>query len=250
MKLQSRIFAEPNPFNPEWKIPFAVARPVGFDMTVEGQPPRLEPTPDGGAVVRAYTDLKRHNLCDDRDQFFCNERLIRNGIAPSSFLTRRLWDIGSSAAFGHRGDLSTITEAIEHHAGEARPSLMNFLSLPAYGRAAIVEFLKTLQVRARNPARRTRDRPKNDVVIKELTSRRYDEQPADSPLRWRLPLGSASLLQGKKQLTCPVHKGTARVQQRNAEGFRPPVFRAQIRSFWGFLNWNARCKESRRWRTT
>lgn len=145
MKLKSRIFAEPNPFNPEWKIPFAVARPVGFDMTLEGQPPRIEATPDGGAVVRAYTDLKRHNLCDDREQFFCNERLVRNGIAPSSFLTRRLWDVGSSAAFGHRGDLSTITEAIEHHAGEARPSLTNFLSLPVYGRQAIVEFLKTLQ---------------------------------------------------------------------------------------------------------
>jgi hypothetical protein len=146
MKLDSRVFAEPNPFNPEWKIPFAVAKRIGFDMTKDGELPRLEATPDGGAIVRAYTDLKRHNLCDDADHFFCNEKVPQPGIALSTFLTRKLWDIGSSAAFGHRGDLSTITEAIEHHAGEGRPSLTNYLSLSAYQRASIVEFLKTLQI--------------------------------------------------------------------------------------------------------
>jgi hypothetical protein len=146
MKLNSPMFKEANPFNPEWKIPFAVARPIGFDMTKDGERPRLEATADGGAIVRAYTDLKRHNLCDEFDQFFCNERLAQAGIPPSTFLTRKLWDIGSAAAFGHRGDLSTITEAIEHHAGEARPSLTKYLNLSAYERAAIVEFLKTLQI--------------------------------------------------------------------------------------------------------
>jgi hypothetical protein len=146
MKLNSRFFTEPNPFNPEWKIPFAVSRPIGFDMTQDGEWPRLEPTPDGGAIVRAYTDLKRHTLCDEEDAFFCNEKLTQPGIATSTFLTRKLWDIGSSAAFGHRGDLSTITEAIYHHAGEARPSRTNYMQLTAYERAAVVEFLKTLQV--------------------------------------------------------------------------------------------------------
>jgi hypothetical protein len=146
MKLNSRMFTEANPFNPEWKLPVTVARPIGFDMTKEGQGPRLEPTPEGGALVRAYTDLKRHNLCDSEDQFFCNEKVGQPGIPPSTFLTRKLWDIGSSAAFGHRGDLSTIGEAIEHHAGEARPSLKKYSNLPKYERAAIVEFLKTLQI--------------------------------------------------------------------------------------------------------
>src|SRR5262245_1206788 len=149
MKLDRRIFQEANPFNPEWKIPFAVAKPVAFDMTTDGELPLLEPTPDGGALVRAYTDLKRHSLCDDADRYFCNEKLVQPGIAASTFLTRKLWDIGSSMAFGHRGDLSTISEAIEHHAGEARPSLTRYQSLSPYERAAIVEFLKTLQVPAR-----------------------------------------------------------------------------------------------------
>jgi len=146
MTLKSTMYLEPNPFNPEWKIPFAVKKPVGFDMTKDGELPRLEPAPQGGAIVRAYTDLKRHNLCDERDDFFCNETVAESGIPASTFLTRKLWDIGSSTAFGHRGDLSTISDAIEHHAGEARPSLTKYLGLTWNERAAIVEFLKTLQV--------------------------------------------------------------------------------------------------------
>ncbi len=146
MTLKSRMFTEANPFNPEWKLLTTVSKPVGFDMTTQGQPPRLEPTPDGGAIVRAYTDLKRHNLCDDADGFFCNDKVAEPGIPAGTFLTRKLWDIGSSAAFGHRGDLSTITEAIEHHAGEARTSRDNFSELSGYERAAVVEFLKTLQI--------------------------------------------------------------------------------------------------------
>ena len=146
MKLKSRMFTEANPFNPEWTLPYTVRKPVGFDMTTQGEPPRLEPTPDGGAIVRAYTDLKRHNLCDEDDRFFCNDKVAEAGIPPGMFVTRKLWDIGSSAAFGHRGDLSTITEAIEHHAGEARASRTNYGNLTDYERAAIVEFLKTLQI--------------------------------------------------------------------------------------------------------
>jgi hypothetical protein len=146
LKLNSRMFMEPNAFNPEWILPFTVTKPVGFDMTSDGELPRLEPTADGGAIIRAYTDLKRHNLCDSEDRFFCNETVAQPGIPPSTFLTRKLWDAGSSAPYGHRGDLSTITEAVEHHAGEARPARTNFVNLSAYERASIVEFLKTLQI--------------------------------------------------------------------------------------------------------
>jgi len=96
--------------------------------------------------VRAYTDLKRHIICDDADPFFCNERVVQDGVPTDQFLTRKLWDVGSTAPYGHRGDLTTITEAILHHAGEARPQRERFEALAEEDRAAIVEFLKTLQV--------------------------------------------------------------------------------------------------------
>jgi len=145
--LDNPVFSEPNPFNPPGNVrPEEVTRPITFDLTREGPGPRLERTSDGKAIVRAYTDLKRHVICDEQDPFFCNERKVQDGVPPEHFLTRKLWDVGSTAPYGHRGDLTTITEAILHHAGEARPQRERFAALREEEQAAIVEFLKTLQV--------------------------------------------------------------------------------------------------------
>jgi hypothetical protein len=127
-----------------------------FDMTSEGEGPYLER--DGeGAIVRAYTDLKRHNLCDAEDQpdairYYCNEQLPQDRPDEAGrpgaefFLTRKLWDAGTSAPYGHQGDLTTITEAILMHGGEAREIRDAFDRLPFEDQQALVSFLYTLQV--------------------------------------------------------------------------------------------------------
>jgi cytochrome c peroxidase len=147
--LRSRFFSEPNPFNPPGNLQtsgHALSFRFTFDMTVDGELPRLERSSDGGAIVRAYTDLKRHDLCDADDSFFCNEQIQQAGISTRDFITRKLWDVGNSAPYGHRGDLTTLTEAIDHHHGEARSSRDTFFALPPLQRAEIIEFLKTLEV--------------------------------------------------------------------------------------------------------
>ena len=147
MELDSPLYTEPNPYNPAGNLrPQDVARPFAFDMTREGPSPRLERTRHGKAIVRAYTDLKRHVICDAQDPFFLNERLVQGGVALDQFLTRKLWDCGNTAPYGHRGDLSTITEAILHHAGEARPQRDAFARLSREEQQAIVEFLKSLVI--------------------------------------------------------------------------------------------------------
>lgn len=156
MRLENRHFVEPNPYNPPGTFfdPYAT---VAFDMTQEGDGPRLERDRWGGAIIRPYTDLKRHNLCDAADmpgaiRFYCNENLTQGrpsdsgGDGTEYFLTRKLWDVGSSAPYGHRGDLSTITEAILYHGGEARESRDSFAALSREEQSNIVAFLKTLQV--------------------------------------------------------------------------------------------------------
>ena len=155
LPLESRFFSEPNPFNPPGTFS-DISQGYRFDMTAVGEGPFLES--DGqGALVRAYTDLKRHNLCDPEDQpgairFFCNEKLAQSRPDQDGrpgaefFLTRKLWDVGNSAPYGHRGDLTTITEAILMHGGEARESRDAFVTLATEDQAAIVRFLKTLQV--------------------------------------------------------------------------------------------------------
>lgn len=161
--LSSRMFTEPNPYNPAGNLrPSDVPAAFQFDMTAEGESPRLQRAPGGRAIIRPFTDLKRHNLNDAELTHFANERVPQGnlaGFAPASsftlaplprptreFLTRKLWDAGNSGPYGHRGDLSTITEAISYHGGEARAVRDAYFALAADDRAAVVEFLKSLQV--------------------------------------------------------------------------------------------------------
>lgn len=156
LMLESRFFVELNPMNPPGTFDDS-SLSFYFDMTSKGEKPRLEKAPGGGAIVRPYTDLKRHNLCDDPDhpspiRFFCNEHLAQgrpdqNGKPGAEFfITRKLWDVGNSAPYGHRGDLTTVTEAIQAHGGEARISRDSFVALSLEDQAAIVIYLKTLQI--------------------------------------------------------------------------------------------------------
>lgn len=158
MVLESRYFVEPNPFNPPGTCSGAVdgCPDYAFDMTKDGEGPRLQRGPDGTAIVRAFTDLKRHNLCDDLGpdaiRWFCNEQLAQGRPDQDGkpgaeyFLTRKLWDVGNTAPYGHRGDISTITEAILLHGGEGRASRDAFASIPVKDQKALVAFLKSLQV--------------------------------------------------------------------------------------------------------
>jgi hypothetical protein len=147
LELESPVFSEPSPFNPPGNLqPRHVPRPFTFDLTAAGPLPRLERTGEGRVVVRAFTDLKRHDLCDAELQHFCNERVEQSDVGTRFFITRKLWDAGSSAPYGHRGDLTTLTEAIHFHGGEARQSRDAFFALAEEERAEIVELLKSLQV--------------------------------------------------------------------------------------------------------
>ena len=150
MKLSSPLFVEPNPYNPpgNWNDP---SQSLSFDMTTTGEGPYLEREGEG-AIVKAYTDLKRHNLCDEEIDHYCNEYLSQGRVdqdgEPGShfFLTRKLWDVGNSAPYGHAGYLTTISEAILVHGGEARDSRDAFAALSKEDQEAIVGFLKSLQV--------------------------------------------------------------------------------------------------------
>ena len=62
------------------------------------------------------------------------------------FITKRLWDVGNTPPYGHRGDITTIREAILQHGGEANRSRAAFVALSRADQDAIVAFLKTLQI--------------------------------------------------------------------------------------------------------
>ena len=141
LELESRIFSEPNPFNPPGNLrPEDVNRPITFDLAALGRSNSVTALRRGGARVRVFTDLKRHDLNDAELDHFANERVHDGTLAgfadpadftvpdqprpTREFLTRKLWDAGNSNPYGHRGDLSTLTEAIHFHGGTPAPSGM------------------------------------------------------------------------------------------------------------------------------
>ena len=163
LTLDDARFFEPGPYNPRGNLRReGGAKLVYVDLARDGIGPRPERLPDGRILVRAFTDLKRHELNDDELRHFANERVAQGTLAGvlssaafsevpkgrprTQFLTRRLWDVGNTDPYGHRGDLTTLTEAIHFHGGEARASREAFFAQSDSDRAAVLEFLRTLQI--------------------------------------------------------------------------------------------------------
>jgi len=160
--LENREFSEPNPFNPPGNLQVQdTMNTFDFDLVQSSHSPFVKW--DGGQViVKAFTDLKRHNLNDAELNHFDNEQVPQGlltgfaspaqfTVAPEvrptgDFLTRKLWDAGNSDPYGHRGDLSTLTEAIWFHGGEARAERDAFFALPEVRQAELIEFLKSMVV--------------------------------------------------------------------------------------------------------
>ncbi|MGC2305239.1 hypothetical protein [Candidatus Binatus sp.] len=143
LPLTSTRFCDPDPQNP----------PNTFNDTSQSYCFDLTRTGIRGNSVAAFTDLKRHVICDGSKPHYCNEPASpvqasdSNFAIPSDqFLTAKLWDTGNSGPWGHRGDLDTIYAAITAHGGEAADSVGQFESLSDSDQLAVVTFLKTLQM--------------------------------------------------------------------------------------------------------
>jgi Di-haem oxidoreductase, putative peroxidase len=143
------MFCDPDPTNPgsgPFKTFNDTSQSYCFDLR------RTSGLADDG-MVRAYTDLKRRVICDANKPHYCSEPTSTlqpddsaTGLPFDQFLTAKLWDVGNSAPFGHRGDLDTIYAAIVAHGGEATSSEAQYEGLPNSDQAAIVAFLKTLRM--------------------------------------------------------------------------------------------------------
>jgi CxxC motif-containing protein (DUF1111 family) len=133
LPIASTVFLEPNPYNRPGAIrPDDVRGVVRIPIQSAGQQ---------GLYLEAYSDLKRHNLCDDEIRHFCNEKRKQDNVDLELFLTAKLWDMATSAPYGHRGDLTTLSETILAHGGEARKQRNAFLELPDDEKRKLIEFL-------------------------------------------------------------------------------------------------------------
>ena len=145
LELESSYFTEPNPFNPPFNLrPSDVSRPFRFDMARQGELPRLQRGRSGKVVVRAFTDLKRHNMGDN--PLMHNERVVQGGVPTNVFITKKLWGFASEPHFLHNGCATNISTAVLAHGGEAQAARDNFAALADRDRRSVIEFLKSLRV--------------------------------------------------------------------------------------------------------
>ncbi len=142
LPIDDPVFREPSrhPAYRDDSVPgLDTQRPVAFDLRSDGDGLRFETSAHGGAVVRLFGDLKRHDLgpalADAQPQA---------SVPESVFITKELWGVGSDGPWLHDGRAATLTEAILLHGGEAVESRNRFSDLDPDGRIAIVEFLKNL----------------------------------------------------------------------------------------------------------
>jgi hypothetical protein len=143
-------------------------RPARFDMLKDAQPPRVEASPEGGAIVRLYGDLKRHHmgrqLADQAGPQVVFDSTLAplqvDGkvwvVPPDVFLTAELWGVGSTPLYLHDDRAGTLKEAILLHGedsppppgdpgrSEAQEARAAFAGLSSEEQAAVTTFLKSL----------------------------------------------------------------------------------------------------------
>ncbi len=128
------------------------AFPVTFDLTRD-QPDNIVHDQDGKeirfgtferdhrgrAIVRLYSDLKHHDLGSA-----LSESIDETGTGSSTWLTKELWGVGSTAPYLHDGRATTLSDAILEHSGEADDSKQTFLRLSLVEKKNLLSFLENL----------------------------------------------------------------------------------------------------------
>lgn len=144
------------------------ARPARLDLLKDSDAPRIEAHPDGGAVVRLYGDLKRHDMGRQLADPGGPQPPLTASLAPlqhngqlamlsaTEFLTAELWGVGNTGPWLHDDRAGTLAEAIGWHGEDAPPAPGTpgrseaqeardaYLKLSSDERGALVAFLKSL----------------------------------------------------------------------------------------------------------
>jgi len=119
---------------------------ITLDLSRHGIGPR--PTYDpvaGGYAVWAFSDFKRHDLGEGTAA-----RHVDHGVAPTVYLTRRLWGLAQSPPYFYDGRAPSLDAAIEAHGGDGAESRDAFAALSFPDKAALRVYLMSLR-RERRP---------------------------------------------------------------------------------------------------
>jgi CxxC motif-containing protein (DUF1111 family) len=147
LPLERAVFTEPNPYNPAGNLRVGdVKKPFAVDLTELAARAGMARDEQGRILVPLYSDLKRHRIADEERPHFANELLAQRFVNRDEFLSARLWGVGSTGPYGHRGDVTTLDEAIRHHGAQGAEARRRYEALDDNGRGAVIEFLLSLKL--------------------------------------------------------------------------------------------------------
>lgn len=149
LPLKSLVFTDPAPYDMAGTLRAGeVKTPIVIDLAQQPFARRLLKNDKGEWLVPLFSDLKRHLIVDEQVNALGNELQAQRFVERDVFLTPRLWGVGSTAPYGHRGDFRMLEEIIAAHGGEARFARDAYLALDKPTRDCVVAFLRSLVIEA------------------------------------------------------------------------------------------------------
>jgi len=161
LPLESLVFRDPGPNDMAGTLRGGeVHAPIEIDLGRYAWASRLARDARGRVMVPLFGDLKRHVISDPGSDRLGNELLAQRFVERDTFRTAFLWGVASTAPYGHRGDITTLDEAIRAHGGEGRKAREAYEQAGDADRSAVIAFLRSLVI-PREPDRHplTAERP-------------------------------------------------------------------------------------------
>ncbi len=146
LPLESLDFADPGPLDAAGTLRSGEDNDAIYALQLLDWSGQLERDSAGHIMVPLFGDLKRHVIADQQLSALGNELLSQRFVERNVFMTSELWGVASTAPYGHRGDLTTLSEVIEAHGGAARDSRDAWQAMSVDEKSQLIAWLKTLVI--------------------------------------------------------------------------------------------------------
>ena len=149
LPLKSMTFTDPAPYDMAGTLRAGeVKKGITIDLSQQPFAQHLQRNDKGEWLIPLFSDMKRHLIVDSDVDALGNELQAQRFVERDVFLTPRLWGVGSTAPYGHRGDFRMLDEIIAAHGGEARFARDAYLALEKPERDTVIAFLRSLIIEA------------------------------------------------------------------------------------------------------
>ena len=147
LPLKSLSFTDPAPYDMAGTLRAGeVGKGVAIDLSQQPFAASLKKNEKGEWLIPLFSDLKRHLIVDNEVNSLGNELQAQRFVERDVFLTPRLWGVGSTAPYGHRGDIRMLGEAIAAHGGDARFARDAYMALSKAERDNVIAYLRSLVI--------------------------------------------------------------------------------------------------------